>query len=164
MSNIHQFDIGEITARYWLKADEPAHELTVPEIFVDGQALSGMIGVERDLAFINCDFTSDDPNVIRSAIAQYTGQAAPCNQFGSPRIVLYRCHCGSDYCGVISFSLVEKGGLILWRNLSYKTETGIIDTGVVEQAYDIRFIEEMAFNKVQYLAEFKRYRQTRGPK
>jgi hypothetical protein len=164
MGRICKLRIGEITARYWLEADEPAREITVPEIFVDEQPLSERMGIERGLAFMNCDFIYDDPEVLRQAIARYTGKEAPFNQFGSGRIVLYRCHCGCDLCGVISFSLVEEGELILWRDLSHETGEGVEDASTIERDYGFKFIEEIAFDKAQYLAEFERYGQMRGLK
>lgn len=162
MGEIHTFGIGEATATYRLKGDEPAREAAVPEFFVDGRALPELIGVERDLAFIGCDFCSDDPEALSSAVARYTGGAPPRNQFGSPRVVLYRCHCGSDYCGVISFSLVIEEGLVRWRGLSYEGDDGVAEARDAEQVCSIRPVGEIVFDKAQYLAEFDRYRRLRG--
>jgi hypothetical protein len=158
---IWKFRIGEITARYWLKAEEPPHEMTVPEIFVDERPLSEKIRIGRGLAYSNCDFSYDNPEILSAAIDRYTGKRSPSNQFGSKRIVLYRCHCGVDYCGVVSFSLVEEEYFIVWRNLSRESEDGVEDAAAL-QLDGVQFIEELRFEKAQYFAEFERYRRLRG--
>jgi hypothetical protein len=94
-------------------------------------------------------------------IDRYTGKRSPSNQFGSQRIVLYRCHCGMDYCGVVSFSLVEEEYFIVWRDLSRESEDGVEDAAAL-QLDGVQFIEELRFEKAQYFAEFERYRRLRG--
>lgn len=80
--------------------------LAITEFMVDGQPLSDLLGVARDLGNCGCDL---DPSLQRGlpAVTQRGLQALlalapPFNQLGSDRTVLYRCHCGCDACGVIS--------------------------------------------------------------
>ena len=80
--------------------------LAVTEFMVDGQPLSGLLGVARDLGNCDCDLSLGLqralPAVTQRGLQALLALVAPFNQLGSDRTVLYRCHCGCDECGVIS--------------------------------------------------------------
>lgn len=80
--------------------------LAVTEFMVDGQPLSGLLGVARDLGNCDCDLSlglqRNLPAVTQRGLQALLALAPPFNQLGSDRTVLYRCHCGCDECGVIS--------------------------------------------------------------
>jgi hypothetical protein len=83
---------------------------------------------------------------------------------GSARIALYRCHCGADYCGVISFALLQHDGHVTWRTIAYESNEGIVAEQEVRASglENYRSIDEILFGKGQYLTEFERYGQARG--
>ncbi|WP_378181161.1 hypothetical protein [Aquimarina sp. SS2-1] len=105
-----------------------AHK-TAFDIFVNQQQLSKKLGIDRfDMAYCDVDLdtfevdTTKFPDYNRkqintNAVSRFLGNSNPTNQFGTDRIVLYRCHCGSDYCGVISFRLEKQGDVILWKDI-----------------------------------------------
>jgi hypothetical protein len=45
------------------------------------------------------------------------GLAEPANQFASGRLVLYGCHCGCDYCGVVSCMAKREHGKLIWSDI-----------------------------------------------
>lgn len=159
MTHLRTLTLGEIRTAYQLEAGGPVHEQQVAEILVDGRPLSEMLGVRRDLSLIGCGVTHDGAASAEHMIGQYTGAAPPLNQLGSGRVVLYRCHCGADDCGVISFSLCLRAGRVLWRKLAYEDGAGIVEENEVRlSGHDnYRPIDEIAFDRAQYMAEFGRY-------
>ena len=164
MKHLRTITMGEAWAEYRLESDGPVRKTQVPEIFIDAQPLAQLLGVERNLRFYECVVGNKIQAVAESAIRQYTGDAPPLNQFGSPRIVLYRCHCGADYCGVISFSLLQHENRVTWRAINYESDAGIVAEQDVRASglENYRAIDEISFDADQYMAEFERYRQLRG--
>lgn len=160
---IYQLKIGKITYNYRLTESEPfnAHQTTDVEFYLDGAPLSQILGIERGLQFAGNNLSHDAPEIVLDAIAQFTGASSPSNQFGTSRVVLYRCHCGSDYCGIISFSLLLKKNFVFWQGLSYEDDDGTTNINNLKQSgFDA--IREIVFDKKQYLATFELYRGSRG--
>ncbi len=157
------------------------------DFFIDGKALSKLLNIDRfDLAF--CDFDLDSfevdkskfPNYDRTkinqrAISRFLGNAQPpFNQFETNRIVLYRCHCGVDYCGIISFLLDKEEDLIIWKEITYENEGFIyIENKSYEnddfnykeeiESKGIKPIKEFRFDKNQYELEFEKYLKNTVP-
>lgn len=146
-----------------LKTDEKSINF---DFFIDRKPLSECLHIDRfDLAY--CDFDLDIhqvdkdklPNynrkkINKDAVSCFLGHTKPMNQFGTDRIVIYRCHCGSDYCGVVSFTLRIEDELIIWENISYENELeyeeGQINLGIEP-------IKKLKFDRVMYELEFKEY-------
>ncbi|MEN7547355.1 hypothetical protein AAG747_05525 [Rapidithrix thailandica] len=151
------------------------------DFFVDGKALSEWLNINRfDLAF--CDFDLDLVEVDKSKFPNYNrtkinkkaasrflgNDQPPFNQFETNRIVLYRCHCGVDYCGIISFLLEKQDDLIIWKEITYENEDFIY---VENKSYEndgfnckeeieskgLKPIKELRFDRSKYELEFKNY-------
>lgn len=133
------------------------------DFYIDGQALSTMVGVDKseDMDFSDCDldFVVVDreqfPDYNRAAInsrfaEQLLGVIPPLNQFGTERIVLYRYHCGCDYCGTISFYLRIEEELIYWEDIRFENETEFDNL-------DLNKISSLKFDKKHYRKEIERY-------
>jgi hypothetical protein len=128
---------SQLEIRPWAAADPRYAPGTVRfEFMLGGVPLSSMLGTDRD-SLVWCGFDLDlivvdkerFPNydrahVVRSTVRRYLGLEAPANQFRSDSIVVYRCHCGSDYCGVISLRLELTGDEARWRNIGYEDDDG----------------------------------------
>ena len=88
--------------------------LAITEFMVDGQPLSELLGVARDLGNCDCELSLGLqrvlPAVTRRGLQALLALAPPFNQLGSDRTVLYRCHCGCDDCGVISARIQAVAG------------------------------------------------------
>ena len=137
------------------------------DFFIDRKALSEWLNIHRfDLSY--CDFdldilevdTSKFPNydrtkINKNAVSQFLGNDLPSNQFGTNRIVLYRCHCGSDYCGVISCNLDKQEDLIIWEEITYENDD-FEDEKEIENR-GIKSIKELKFDRKQYELEFEKY-------
>src|SRR5687768_1943704 len=80
--------------------DDAPRRAEVAEIFIDERPLAHWLGLPRDLSNSDTDL---DPALPRAAAergrAVFLGLQPAHNQFGSGRLVLYRCHCGSDSAG-----------------------------------------------------------------
>lgn len=154
MMSINRFDI---------KVTEKQNNYTLYDFFVDDQALSKMLGIDKseDMDFSDSDldiFEVDKekyPNYNRKIInlrfvEQLLGKAVPVNQFGTKRITLYRCHCGSDYCGTISFELKIEQDYVYWQDIRYENDTDLDNT-------DISKIANLKFEKEEYWHVIERY-------
>jgi hypothetical protein len=78
-------------------------------------------------------------------IQELLGAKTAQNQFGTNRLVLFGCHCGCDYCGIISCEIIRNGDIIEWRDIRLE-EQG--DFGPIK---DLR-IESFKFDFSQYAA------------
>lgn len=133
------------------------------DFFIDGVQLDKTLGINRltDLRFCEFDldiFNSDKlkladydrKTVIRNKINEFIGVEKPVNQFQTERIVLYRCHCGCDYCGIISFELELNNHYVFWKNIRFELDEET-------EIKDVKFIDQLQFNKKQYLEELDRF-------
>lgn len=48
----------------------------------------------------------------------------PNNHLNNGRFVLYRCHCGCDYCGVISCKITRTETSVKWTDIYFGDEDG----------------------------------------
>jgi hypothetical protein len=102
-------------------------ELRLWDFLVDGRPLAERLGVSRGgRALCGSPLERAGDDRCRAAMDDYarqlTGAAPGRNQFGSGRVVLYGCHCGCDYCGVISARVERSGGVVRWLDVGYEDE------------------------------------------
>ncbi len=145
------------------------------DFFIDGTSLSTLLNIDRfDLSF--SDFDLDIPFIdqskfpdynpkeriefINQKVLEFTGKKKPQNQLNTNSIVLYRCHCGCDYCGIISFELSINEKEVIWRNIGYEMDKepdnndAIIEERKLEIEQGIQRIEMLAFDRSLYELEF----------
>ena len=91
--------------------------VTLSDFIVDGISLSEKFDLD---AWTASTCFEDMIEVKSREIKALLGSATPNNQWGSGRFVLYRCHCGCDYCGVISCEIVKEGECIHWKDVGYE--------------------------------------------
>lgn len=106
--------------------------------FADGVALSELLSIDRfDMGFSRFDldyFAVDKAQfpdydlmgIIDRAVQGFLGEAPSFTQFSSQRAILYGCHCGSDYCGVISCEVILTDDSVLWQNIGYEDDNGLL--------------------------------------
>jgi len=95
------------------------------EFEIDGTLLSERLGIDRsDLRFCMSDLDCGPQNkaVLDRYFMELRGEVVPSNQFGSGRLRLYGCHCGCDYCGVISVKLVMSPDTVEWQDFRLENE------------------------------------------
>lgn len=85
-------------------------------------------------------FDGNPPNAQR--IAEFLGDVPATNQLGSGRLVLYGCHCGCDYCGVISCRLRRENGRVYWEDI-HAEEFEVDDTVMTT-------MPQLVFDEKQY--------------
>ncbi|MEQ5393623.1 hypothetical protein ABN236_16275 [Proteus sp. fly-1013] len=137
--------------------------------YIDGKALDEWLGFDKqtDLRFSDFDldlFAVDKarfPNydrhkIIHSKIEQYLGNKPVYTQLDNNRLVLYRCHCGCDYCSVISCDLEITENQVKWNNIAY--EDGLDKEDALElDEHGITLIEQLIFDRKQYQQVFNEY-------
>lgn len=137
------------------------------DFFIDGKALSECLNISRfDVAY--CDFDLDTlktdiakfPNydrtkINKNAVSQFLGNNPPSNQFETNRIVIYRCHCGCDYCGVISCKIDKQDDLIIWKEITYENDDFEYEQEIEDK--EIKPIMELRFSRKEYELEFENY-------
>ena len=124
--NMDKLAISLKPMKYRYEKNGIEHEASVVEFVINGEELSHILGIERDLDNSGCDL---DPlmrdGICREFVDILAGNIPPPNQFGTPRVVLYRCHCGCDYCGVISCALSKSGQTITWSGIGYEDDSSL---------------------------------------
>ena len=133
------------------------------DFFIDEIELDKTLGINRltDMRF--CDFDLDIFNsdklkftdyerktIVRKKINELIGIEKPFNQFQTDRVVLYRCHCGCDYCGIISFVIEFSNDYIFWKNIRFELDDET-------ETKDVKSIEKLQFNKKQYSEELNKF-------
>jgi hypothetical protein len=105
------------------------YELRLWDFLIDGRPLAQRLGVSRsglDLCSSPLEWVAYSR--YRAVLADYarklTGAAPADNQFLSKRVVLYTCHCGSDYCGFISARVERSAGFVRWLDVGFEDENG----------------------------------------
>lgn len=133
------------------------------DFFIDSQQLSPLLGFNRletmefadfDLDYfkmdekISPDYKRED--IIKIYLKRYLGIEIPRNQFGTERLVLYRCHCGCDYCGIISCNIVFEEKFVLWKDIRYENRPA-------QEHEDINPIDLLRFHRKEYFDAFNQY-------
>ncbi|SEW32376.1 hypothetical protein [Chitinophaga arvensicola] len=146
---IHRLDIRVIAT------DEKSTKF---DFFVDEEQLDSRFGINRltNIAFTDFDLDLFEVDAVRfpgynrleivkRAINIFLGKEPASNQLETGRVVLYRCHCGSDYCGVISFQLKIEEDYIYWIDIRHE-----IDGTWGPDDLDITVIPELKFERPAY--------------
>ncbi|WP_232799159.1 hypothetical protein [Proteus vulgaris] len=137
--------------------------------YIDGKALDEWLGFDKqtDLRFSDFDLdlvvvdkvrfpNYDRHKIIRSKIEQFLGIKPIYTQLDNNRLVLYRCHCGCDYCSVISCELDITKDHVKWNNIAY--EDGLDREDALElDEHGIIPIKQLIFNREQYQDVFNEY-------
>ena len=153
MSDLHRFAIEERCLRVELNGQSST--ATITEFIINGRALIDWLGLERDLGNCESDLDKDMqermPEISAHALLALQAQAPVINSLGSARVVLYRCHCGCDECGVISAQVLDLGHAIEWRDVALETPMGIEDgaSGTPAPCFQ--------FDKREYLLALQRF-------
>jgi len=142
------------------------------DFFIDGTPLSESLNINRfDLAYSDFDLDTlevdkakfpnyDRKEIIKNAVSCFLGNSKPMNQYGTNRIVLYRCHCGSDYCGMVSFTLRIENDIVVWENLNYEDDGDFENDDDLEEELigsGIKSIKELRFDRREYQLEFENH-------
>ena len=96
--------------------DGQLHSYSQMEYVVDGIDLSIRLGVaDLDILARVTRLTSQELESYRAQ--ELSGLSKPSNQFASGRLILYGCHCGCDYCGVISCLARREDDMLIWSDI-----------------------------------------------
>ncbi|MBT2748513.1 MULTISPECIES: hypothetical protein [unclassified Lysobacter] len=159
MTTVHRLRIGPAVVEYEIGG--VVHRSEVAEIFIDERSLADWLGIERHLGNSGSDLDLDHPPALRQhGRAMFLGLEPASNRSG--RHVLYRCHCGSDYCGVISCMLEFDGDHVAWREVAFEDDAGIMPAAyAVEHPHARAFAPDaplrFVFDRAQYLDELERH-------
>ncbi|WP_378184824.1 hypothetical protein ACE939_08470 [Aquimarina sp. W85] len=149
------------------------------DFFIDGKPLSNLLNINR-FGLGYCDFDLDRFEVDKemfplydrkkintNSVLQFLGKIKPSNQFQTNRIVIYRCHCGCDYCGIISFRIEKENDFIIWKDITYENDDFLYKKGKLYKNDDFKNKEceneeiepiiELKFDKKEYELEFEKY-------
>lgn len=143
--------------------DGTRHTCELTEFVIDGQPLSKLLGIDRDLRTSQCDLDAATKKTLPAETERVLNElcegAEPLNQFGTRRTVLYRCHCGSDYCGVVSCQVLALGQSIGWRDISFEDDQGPHRSGADCGYPNLNPIELLTFDKFAYPQAIRRFSQ-----
>ncbi len=133
----------------------------VIEFFVDKVALSQLLGIDRNVSSLPLSSLDSSPEASARALQMLAGIIPPSNQLGSKRMVLYSCHCGSDYCGVISCELRFTQDQVIWGDFACENEIGKLSLQDSQTNYGIKVnpIPNLNFAKEKYLKILKSFQR-----
>lgn len=136
--------------------DNQEYTTTIGEFIIDDKSLCEWFGLGRNLANA---YTELDVDKLRlgSFIRELKGEVTPSNQFGAPRLVLYRCHCGCDFCGVISTKIIVQENTVIWQNVGYENDDELDESELDEFDQWLLTKFNFTFDKIEYFAELDRF-------
>ncbi len=110
--------------------NSPVH-IRLWDFFIDGESLADQLGVGSLDAATSLEYKNSD-----WVLQEFFGQITPSNQFGTGRLVLYRCHCGCDYCGVISCEIRQTGNIFEWNEIRSEDDFEMGDLCIPSLRFD----------------------------
>lgn len=151
------------------KINDNIEHATVAEYYIGGKPLADILHIKRDLQFADTAFNMLFPlpengisvqtqASIEESIKQFVGEIAPMNQFNSQRLVLYRCHCGSDYCGIISCAVHFTDTTVTWSDIAFEIDDTIVQL-YKEYNIDLSHVDTFVFDRVQYNNTFSQLKK-----
>jgi|GEM_PF-1263431 len=161
MDAVRRLRIGSVAFEYTIEARD--YRIEIGEIFIDERPLAHWLGYVRHLGNCHTDIDPRTPAKRRAAArAIHLGLEPADNQNESGRLVLYRCHCGCDYCGVVSCELKFDGDHVVWDRLTYENDEGpMLERDPHEDPLDSLFPpngpQRFVFDRAQYQAELERH-------
>lgn len=127
--------------------DGKIHSCTQTEFIIDDQPLSKVFDFFNNRPWFGRTLFEESSTEKAKEIKSLLGESSPSNQFGDNRQILYRCHCGCDYCGVVSCEIERAGDHVYWRDVRYQHDSGECD--------EVKF-SELKFNYLDYEKCIKR--------
>ena len=101
-----------------IEGQEPSTAF-LSDFVIDGMSLAEQYNLN---AWFGSTCFEDTGLAREYAIEALLGKQEPGNQFGSGRLVLFRCHCGCHYCGVISCHIEQKNDVVTWSDIRYEND------------------------------------------
>ena len=147
LRNKNKFEIKEI---------ENKNGIQRFDFFIDNMQLSKKLNIDiSSLGYSDFDLNTYS-NINRTNTNTYMahaclGKSKAINQFGTDRIVLYRCHCGCDYCGIISLLLQITPNEYIWKDIRHEDDEGWEDNETINT------INKLQFHRTEYELEWENY-------
>lgn len=123
------------------EADGKPQRCTQSEFVVDGRSLADFFDFSKERPWFGQTFFEEEGEAFEHERHAILGWVTPNNQLGSGRFILYRCHCGSAYCGVISCNIIVSDEHVRWLDIRYEDDF-LAENDLV--------IQEYCFDKIQY--------------
>jgi len=139
---------------YQLRGETQPEPIWQSEFVVNGRDLATLLDFLEERPWFGQTCFEQNPAARETAVPALRGLAPPHNQLGSGRFVLYGCHCGSDFCGVISCAISRTDDEVVWSDIRFEEEPG----GGEEIPYPAR-IPELRFAAAAYDADIAAYLQ-----
>jgi hypothetical protein len=112
------------------------------EYVVDGVDLSVRLGFATlDALSMSTRLTVDELNKYRALAL--CGLAEPDNQLDSGRLVLYGCHCGCDYDGVISCMVKREDDRVIWSDIRGEEFCEEVPTPIAELVFSAEQVDSV---------------------
>jgi hypothetical protein len=123
MQTLSRLEIGTYEFPYTIADKNFSGISRQADFLIDGEPLGRTLQLVRPW-FGRTRFEDSQQGVNRF-VGGLLGEQVPQNQFGTGRLVLFGCHCGCDYCGVISCEVLKEGDSLLWRNIGHESDDNI---------------------------------------
>ena len=135
---------------YEVRGEVAAEPLVQTDFVVDGRTLAARFGFDAQRPWFGRTCFGDPPVQRDRALLALRGLAEPQTQLRSGRFVIYRCHRGCDYCGVISCLIERRDSTLVWRDLRFE-EKADEEEDTEPPLYPL-VIDELVFELTDYEA------------
>lgn len=156
-SAVNALTLKRIAYRYEVDGKPAPGPHYQTDYFVDGLSLGLAFRFESTRPWFGQTCFEYDDAYLEESVRQLRGLSTPCNQFGTERFVLYRCHCGDDNCGIISCGIQRIDNVVRWIDIRFEDDDGPTD----DHMYD-GCIPMYEFDSTAYDSEIAKFLKARG--
>lgn len=89
------------------------------DFVVDGEPLGRTLGFWTERPWFGATRFEQGQDVADRFVQELLVHRRPVNQLGTDCLVLFGCHCGYDYCGVIVCDIERRGKDVIWNNIRH---------------------------------------------
>ncbi|MCU0492988.1 MAG: hypothetical protein MUD01_15465 [Chloroflexaceae bacterium] len=138
---VHRLEIRHYEFAYEIPARQFSGVSQQADFLIDGEPLGQRLGLWAGRPWFGRTRFEGSNEQIDYFVQELLGLQPPQNQFGTNRLVLFGCHCGSDYCGIVSCRVVRDGSSISWQDIRYEDDND-----------SHPYIALLTFDRAQYTA------------
>src|SRR5215470_14894235 len=146
MKNPNTLVIRRYEFEYMPPGDSIARVSAQTDFVIDGEPLGRSVDIWSERPWFGRTGFDDTEENIGIFMQELVGAKPARNQLGTNRLVLFRCHCGCDYCGVITCEIAADENFVRWSEI--RGEGWLVSAGMAELMFDrtqyVNAIEEFA--------------------
>jgi hypothetical protein len=117
MKNPNTLVIRRFEFEYTPPGQSDARATALTDFVIDDEPLGRSLDLWTERPWFGRTGFDDTDENIGIFMQELVGARPARNQWGTNRLVLFRCHCGCDYCGIVSCDAAADEKFIRWRDI-----------------------------------------------